>query len=115
MNQDVDFRDEDEGTWHQPVQEPGLGRRHDQRTVPDEPRDPDQRAGVEDLASTRAEMTSPSGDVSQVPRDPAGASGERSHDTVGTRTLGPEGSSEWDAAPPPVFEEGKVVFVDPPL
>ena len=110
MNPEVDFRDEDEGTWHQPPQAPGFGRPHDQPTMPEAPRDPDQTGMVAAPESTRAQVTSPHGEVSEVPHDPYATSGEGTEDTQKTRTISSGGSSEWDAAPPPAFEEGKVVF-----
>src|SRR5262249_42578717 len=58
---------------------------------------------------TRADVTSPSGEVSQV--EHAGtSSGQRADDPQKTHTASQEGSGDWDATPPPVFEEGKGGF-----
>ncbi|HZW33575.1 MAG TPA: bifunctional serine/threonine-protein kinase/formylglycine-generating enzyme family protein [Isosphaeraceae bacterium] len=111
MNPDLDFRDEDEGTWHQPAPGPGLGRPHDQPTVPDGPMETDQEEKAAAAPeSTRAEVTSPSGEVSQVAHDRAPTCETGTHDAQKTQTVDPEGSGDWDATPPPVFVEGQVVF-----
>src|SRR5262249_7635684 len=58
---------------------------------------------------TRADVTSPSVEVSQVDHA-ATSSGQRADDTQKTHSLSQEGSGDWDATPPPVFEEGNLVF-----
>src|SRR5437588_1902224 len=109
MNPDSEFRDEDEGTWHQPPQGQGLGRRHDQPTMPDSPADPDQSKPIDAPEPTNPLLTSPMGDVSQVAPDPT-ADSKESSDPDATQARAQDGSSEWDQAPPPVFEKGRVVF-----
>src|SRR5438552_13551354 len=109
MNPDSEFHDEDEGTWHQPPQGQGLGRRHDQPNMAESPADPDQQEPVDAPESTNPELTSPSGEVSQLPSDPNSDSKESS-DPDATQARAPDASSEWDQAPPPVFEKDRVVF-----
>ena len=97
----------DERTWQQPLPGQGSGRPHDHPTARESAPEDHETADAPEV--TNPDRTSPFGEVS---RAPVGLSGEGSSDSDPHRTqpLYRDGSSEWDAVPPPDFEVGKVVF-----
>src|SRR4051812_14905968 len=101
MKHDPDsFADEDEGTWHQPIQ--GPARRQDQPTMPESPPADGERVDAPD--PTRAALTSPSGEASQVPPSTTTTDSKGTGDPDRTQARDASGSSEWDVAAPPNFE-----------
>jgi eukaryotic-like serine/threonine-protein kinase len=98
---------DDERTWQQPLPAQGGGRPHDQQTHQDAATEP-PRASAPAPEATDAASTSPSGPVSLVADGPSDG-GTSESGSPRTQPL-TEGSSEWDALPPPLFEVGKVVF-----
>ncbi len=110
MRQEPDNLD-DERTWQQPLLGHGSGRPHEQPTM-NEP-EGDTAADKADRAPapevTNLERTAGSIEASHVPITPSsGDSGDT--DPNRTKSMSRDGSSEWDALPPPIFDVGNVVF-----
>ncbi len=106
MGQEPDSLD-DERTWQQPLLGHGSGGSHEQPTAHESPPADDEVVAAPEV--TDLARTSPSGDVSRLAEAPSGDD-TSNHDSQRTQPGSRDGSSEWDALPPPIFEVGQVVF-----
>jgi serine/threonine-protein kinase len=107
MSREPAFADDEERTWQQP-----LAGRDSQRPPAERSTESDSHGAparsVPPSDETSPELTAPHGDVTKLPDAPSDS--HETPDSGGTQITPGSGSHEWDAAPPPTFEKGKVVF-----